>query len=182
MSSFPGLTSGTWTVDPTHTEVGFVARHLMVAKVRGRFATVAGTVTVGDTLADTSVQASVETASVSTNQADRDAHLRSGDFFDSDTYPAMIFASTSVTEDSMTGELTIKGETHPVTFELEFDGVQADPWGNTKAGFTATTVIKRDEWGLSWGNTPLDKGGVMLGNDVALTIEVQADLQQDAAA
>ena len=150
MTAFPGLTAGTWTVDPTHAEVGFVARHLMVAKVRGRFTEVSGTVEVGETLAETSVRAVASAASVSTNQADRDGHLRSADFFDVETYPELTFVSTSVSSDSMIGDLTIKGVTRSVTFDLEFDGVQADPWGNTKAGFTATTAINRSDWGLTW--------------------------------
>ena len=107
MTAFPGLTAGTWTVDPAHAEVGFVARHLMVAKVRGRFTEVSGTVEVGETLAETSVRARAAAASISTNQADRDAHLRGADFFDVQTYPELTFESTAVTADSMTGTLTM---------------------------------------------------------------------------
>ena len=172
MTAFPGLTAGTWTVDPTHAEVGFVARHLMVAKVRGRFTEVSGTVEVGETLAETSVRAVASAASVSTNQADRDGHLRSADFFDVETYPELTFVSTSVSSDSMTGDLTIKGVTRSVTFDLEFDGVQADPWGNTKAGFTATTAINRSDWGLTW-NAALEGGGVLVSDKIALTLEIE---------
>jgi polyisoprenoid-binding protein YceI len=172
MTTFPGLTTGTWTVDPTHAEVGFVARHLMVAKVRGRFTEVSGTVEVGETLADTSVRALASAASISTNQADRDGHLRSGDFLDVEAYPELTFVSTLVTADSMTGDLTIKGVSRPVTFDLEFDGVQADPWGNTKAGFTATTSINRSEWGLTW-NAALEGGGVLVSDKIAITLEIE---------
>ncbi|HOV02216.1 MAG TPA: YceI family protein [Dermatophilaceae bacterium] len=172
MTAFPGLTAGTWTVDPTHAEVGFVARHLMVAKVRGRFTEVSGTVEVGETLAETSVRAVASAASVSTNQADRDGHLRSADFFDVETYPELTFVSTSVSSDSMTGDLTIKGVTRSVTFDLEFDGVQADPWGNTKAGFTATTAINRSDWGLTW-NAAIEGGGVLVSDKIAITLEVE---------
>ena len=172
MTAFPGLTAGTWTVDPTHAEVGFVARHLMVAKVRGRFTEVSGTVEVGETLAETSVRALASAASVSTNQADRDGHLRSADFFDVETYPELTFVSTSVSSDSMTGDLTIKGVTRSVTFDLEFDGVQADPWGNTKAGFTATTAINRSDWGLTW-NAAIEGGGVLVSDKIAITLEVE---------
>lgn len=172
MSSFPGLTAGTWTVDPTHAEVGFLARHLMVAKVRGRFTEVTGSVTVGETLADTSVEATVQAASVHTNQADRDAHLRSADFLDVDNHPTLTFRSTQVTADSMTGDLTIKDVTRPVTFELEFDGVQADPWGNTKAGFTASTSINRSDWGLTW-NAVIEGGGVLVSDKIGITLEVE---------
>ena len=172
MTAFPGLTAGTWTVDPTHAEVGFVARHLMVAKVRGRFTEVSGTVEVGETLAETSVRAVASAASVSTNQADRDGHLRSADFFDVETYPELTFVSTSVSSDSMIGHLTIKGVSRSVTFDLEFDGVQADPWGNTKAGFTATTAINRSDWGLTW-NAAIEGGGVLVSDKIAITLEVE---------
>jgi polyisoprenoid-binding protein YceI len=172
MTAFPGLTAGTWTVDPTHAEVGFVARHLMVAKVRGRFTEVSGTVEVGETLAETSVRAVASAASVSTNQADRDGHLRSADFFDVETYPELTFVSTSVSSDSMIGDLTIKGVTRSVTFDLEFDGVQADPWGNTKAGFTATTAINRSDWGLTW-NAAIEGGGVLVSDKITITLEVE---------
>ena len=172
MTAFPGLTAGTWTVDPTHAEVGFVARHLMVAKVRGRFTEVSGTVEVGETLAETSVRAVASAASVSTNQADRDGHLRSADFFDVEPYPELTFVSTSVSSDSMLGDLTIKGVTRSVTFDLEFDGVQADPWGNTKAGFTATTAINRSDWGLTW-NAAIEGGGVLVSDKIAITLEVE---------
>ena len=172
MTAFPGLTAGTWTVDPTHAEVGFVARHLMVAKVRGRFTEVSGTVEVGETLAETSVRAVASAASVSTNQADRDGHLRSAGFFDVETYPELTFVSTSVSSDSMIGDLTIKGVTRSVTFDLEFDGVQADPWGNTKAGFTATTAINRSDWGLTW-NAAIEGGGVLVSDKITITLEVE---------
>ena len=172
MAAFPGLTPGTWTVDPTHAEVGFVARHLMVAKVRGRFTDVSGTVEVGQTLAETSVRATSVAASISTNQADRDAHLRSADFFDVEAFPELTFASTQVTDDAMTGDLTIKGVTREVTFDLEFDGVQADPWGNTKAGFTATTSINRSDFGLTW-NAAIEGGGVLVSDKIQITLEVE---------
>ncbi len=172
MSTFPGLTAGTWTVDPAHSEVGFVARHLVVAKARGRFTDVAGTVTVGDSLADTSVSATAQAASITTNQDDRDGHLRSGDFFDVDNYPQLTFVSTAVTEDSLTGNLTIKDVTRPVTFELEFNGVQADPWGNTKAGFSASTSINRSDWGLTW-NAALEGGGVLVSDKIQITLEIE---------
>lgn len=172
MSAFPGLSAGTWTVDPTHAEVGFLARHLMVAKVRGRFQEVSGTVEVGETLAETTVTATANAGSISTNQADRDAHLRSADFFDVETYPELTFVSTHVTADSMTGQLTIKGVSRPVTFDLEFDGVQADPWGNTKAGFTATTSINRSDWGLTW-NAAIEGGGVLVSDKIQITLEIE---------
>ncbi|HRW18878.1 MAG TPA: YceI family protein [Dermatophilaceae bacterium] len=172
MNTFPGLTPGTWTVDPSHSEVGFVARHLMVTKVRGRFGEVAGTVTVGEDLATTHVEATAEVGSITTGNADRDAHLRSGDFFDADTYPQLRFVSTSVTTDSLTGELTIKDVTREVTFDLDFEGVATDPWGNTKAAFSATTKVDRTDWGLTW-NAALETGGVLVSEKVDIVLEVQ---------
>ncbi len=172
MSAFPGLTPGTWTVDPTHTEVGFVARHLMVAKVRGRFAEVAGSVTAGESFADTTLEAVVQAGSIHTNQNDRDVHLRSADFFDVEQFPTLTLRSTEVTADRLTADLTIKDVTRPVTFDLEFDGVQADPWGNTKAGFTATTSINRSDWGLTW-NAALEGGGVLVSDKIQITIEAE---------
>jgi polyisoprenoid-binding protein YceI len=172
MSAFPDLTPGTWTVDPTHTEVGFVARHLMVAKVRGRFAEVAGTVTAGESFADTTLEAVVQAGSIHTNQNDRDAHLRGADFFDVEQFPTLTLRSTEVAADRLTADLTIKGVTRPVTFDLEFDGVQADPWGNTKAGFTATTSINRSDWGLTW-NAALEGGGVLVSDKIQITIEAE---------
>ncbi|MEI2731951.1 MAG: YceI family protein [Dermatophilaceae bacterium] len=172
MSSFPDLTPGTWTVDPSHSEVGFVARHLMVTKVRGRFGQVAGTVTIAETFEDSSVTATADIASVSTGNADRDAHLRSADFFDADNHPQMSFTSTAVGPDSLQGDLTIRGVTRPVRFDLSFEGVAADPWGNTKAAFEATTTVNRKDWGLEW-NAALEGGGVLVSDKVQIVLEVQ---------
>jgi polyisoprenoid-binding protein YceI len=170
--SLPGLVQGTWTVDAAHTELAFTARHLMVTKVRGRFSDLTGTVTVGATLADSVAEVTVQMASVDTGNADRDAHLRSGDFFDVEAFPTMTFRSTSFDGQSITGDLTIKGETRPVTFEVEFGGVATDPWGNLKAGFEATAEVNRKDWGLTW-NVGLESGGVLVSEKVKLTIDVQ---------
>lgn len=172
MSSLSDLTPGTWTVDASHSEVGFVARHLMVTKVRGRFSDVAGTVTVAEAFEDSSVTASAQIPSVSTGNADRDAHLTSPDFFDAATYPQMTFVSTAVTPTSLTGDLTIKDVTRPVTFELEFGGVATDPWGNTKAAFEARTDVNRKDWGLNW-NAALEGGGVLVSEKIAIVLEIQ---------
>ncbi|HMT32239.1 MAG TPA: YceI family protein [Dermatophilaceae bacterium] len=172
MSALSDLTPGTWTVDPNHSEVGFVARHLMVSKVRGRFSDVAGTVTVAEKFADSSVTASAQIASVSTGNADRDAHLTSPDFFDAETYPQMTFVSTAVTPDSLTGDLTIKGVTRSVTFDLEFGGVAQDPWGNTKAAFEARADVNRKDWGLNW-NAALEGGGVLVSEKIAIVLDIQ---------
>ncbi len=167
-----GLTTGTWTIDPTHTEVGFVARHLMVSKVRGTFTDVSGTVTVGEELSDSHADVTIATASVSTGTPDRDAHLRSGDFFDAEVYPEITFVSTSYDGETLVGDLTIKGVTKPVTLDVDFGGVATDPWGNEKAAFEATTEIDRTEWGLTW-NAALEKGGVLVSDKVRIVIDVQ---------
>ena len=171
-TSFPGLTPGTWTVDSSHSEVGFVARHLMVAKVRGRFTNVSGTVTVADPIEQSTVEVTAQMDSIDTRTADRDAHLKSADFFDIEKYPTMTFKSTSFDGKKLTGDLTIKDVTKPVTFDVEFSGVQADPWGNTKAGFEAEASVDRTDWGLTW-NAALEGGGVLVGEKVKLVIDVE---------
>ncbi len=179
MSTAPGLTAtlhdltpGTWTVDPSHTEIGFFARHLMVSKVRGQFTDLAGTVTVGDDLADSSVDVTVQMASVATGSPDRDTHLKSADFFDVERYPTMTFVSTTFDGARLTGDLTIKDVTRPLTFDVEFNGVATDPWGNTKAGFEAQATVNRKDWGLEW-NVALESGGVLVSDKVTLVIDVQ---------
>ena len=166
------LTPGTWTVDPSHSDVAFVARHLMVTRVRGRFTDVSGTVTVAEAFSASTVSAAAAVASVDTGNADRDAHLRSADFFDAETYPEITFASTAVTATSLTGDLTIKGVTKSVTFDLDFAGVATDPWGNTKAAFEARTEVLRKDWGLTW-NAALEGGGVLVSDKIAIVLEIQ---------
>jgi len=166
------LTSGTWTIDPTHTEVGFVARHLMVSKVRGSFTDVSGTVAVAEDVSESVANVVIKTASVSTGTADRDAHLRSADFFDVETFPEMTFVSTGFDGETLTGDLTIKDVTKPVTLDVEFNGVATDPWGNEKAGFEATADINRTDWNLNW-NAALEKGGVLVSEKIKLVLDVQ---------
>jgi polyisoprenoid-binding protein YceI len=175
-ATLTGLSAGTWTIDPTHTEVGFVARHLMVSKVRGSFTDVSGTVSVGDELSDSRAEVAIRTASVSTGTPDRDAHLRSGDFFDADTHPEMTFVSTSFDGETLVGDLTIKGVTKPVTLEVSFGGVATDPWGNEKAAFEAVGEIDRTDWGLTW-NAALERGGVLVSEKVKIVIDVQLGKQ-----
>ena len=172
MASINDLPAGTWTVDAAHSELGFVARHLMVTKVRGQFKEFEGTVKVGDDITDSQVTAVVQLASIDTGSADRDAHLRSADFFDVENNPTMSFTSTEVTPDSLTGDLTIKGVTKPVTFDLDFGGLATDPWGNQKAGFEATTEINRKDWGLEW-NVALEGGGVLVSEKIKLNLDIQ---------
>jgi len=177
MSDLSALTPGTWNVDPSHSTVGFVARHLMVTKVRGRFTDFGGAITIAQDPLQSSVQATVQLESVSTGDAGRDGHLRGADFFDTDNYKTMEFRSTSIERRGgdyvLNGDLTIKGVTKPVAFELEFDGVSTDPWGNTKAGFTAETEINRKEWGLEW-NVALEAGGVLVSEKVKIQLDIQA--------
>ena len=172
MASINDLPAGTWNIDASHSELGFTARHLMVTKVRGKFTDVEGTLTVAEPFSASQVQASVKLASVDTGSADRDAHLKSGDFFDVEANPTMSFISTEVTPDSLKGDLTIKGVTKPVTFDLDFTGLATDPWGNEKAGFEATTEINRKDWGLEW-NVALEGGGVLVSEKVKLNLDIQ---------
>jgi polyisoprenoid-binding protein YceI len=172
MTSITELPAGTWNVDASHSELGFVARHLMVTKVRGQFKEFEGTVKVGDDLASSQVTAVVQLASIDTGSADRDNHLRSADFFDVENNPTMSFTSTDVSEGALTGDLTIKGVTRPVTFDLDFNGLATDPWGNTKAGFEASTEINRKDFGLEW-NVALEGGGVLVSEKIKINLDIQ---------
>jgi len=171
------LTAGTWTVDPAHSSVGFTARHLMITKVHGTFRTFSGTFEVAPDPLQSTLEASVDMASVTTGDDKRDEHLRGSDFFDTTKFPTMTFRSTSITPKGddyrLTGDLTINGVTRPVTFELEFEGVTTDPWGNLKAGFEASAEINRKDWGLQW-NVALETGGVLVSDKVQLLLEIQA--------
>jgi polyisoprenoid-binding protein YceI len=175
----PGYRVGTWVIDPTHTEVGFSVRHLAISKVKGKFERFSGTLVTAENPLDSTVEATVEVASINTNQADRDGHLRTGDFFAADEFPEFTFTSTGVRQNgsdfAVDGELTLRGVTKPVTFDFEFGGFGADAYGNYKAGFTATTVVKREDFGIQW-NAPLETGGLLLGSDVTITLDVQAAL------
>jgi polyisoprenoid-binding protein YceI len=176
MSNLGGLTAGTWNVDPSHTVVGFVARHLMITKVRGRFTTFTGVVTIADDPLQSTLVAEVDLTSVETGDAQRDGHLKSADFFDVEKNTAMTFRSTAIKPDGddyiMTGDLTIAGQTGSVDFELEFDGVEQDPWGGTRAGFSASAEISRKDWGLNW-NVALEAGGVLVGDKVKIELDVE---------
>ncbi len=177
----PGLTAGTWTIDPVHSEVGFSVRHLMVSKVKGVFDKFEGTIVVAEDPLASSVQVSIDVSSINTREENRDNHLRSPDFFESDKYPSITFMSTSVTPKGndyvITGDLAIKGTTKQVTLDLEFNGVSGDPWGGTRAGFSAATEISRSDFGIDI-SMPLDGGGVVVGEKVKITLEVEAVLAQ----
>lgn len=176
MSTLSTLTPGTWVIDPTHTKVGFTARHLMVSKVRGTFDDLAGTVSVADDIAASQVEVVIKTASIDTGVADRDGHLRSADFFDAENHPDMTFRSTAFDGERLTGDLTIKGVSRPVTLEVEFNGVVQDPWGNTKAGFEASGELNRTDWGLTW-NAALETGGVLVSEKITLVLDVELALE-----
>ena len=181
MSNLSDLKPGIWNVDAAHSEVGFTARHLMVSKVRGQFKDFAAVVTLAQPFEQSSVEATVQMASVDTNSADRDTHVKSGDFFDVDNHPVMTFKSTKVSDHSLEGLLTIKGVSKPVSFDLDFGGVSADPWGGTRAGFEATTEINRKDFGLSW-NVAVEGGGVLVGEKVKIVLDVQLVASADVPA
>lgn len=172
------LIAGTWTIDPSHSEVGFTVRHLMT-KVRGQFEKFEGTVTTGATVAETKAEASIDLNSVSTRDDKRDEHLRSADFFDVEKTGPMTFTSTAFDGATATGELTIKGVTRPVELDVEFLGTDTDPWGGKRIGFEATTEINRKDFGVDF-NVPLDGGKFLVGDKVSITLSIQAVLQQDA--
>lgn len=171
--------AGVWTIDPTHTQAEFVARHLMVTKVRGGFDDISGTIVVGEDPSESKVEVTIQMASVSTGTADRDAHLTSEDFFDVENHPTMTFVSTGVEPSGsswkLTGDLTVRDITRPVALDFEFLGISTDPWGNAKAAFSASTELNREDWGLTW-NVALEGGGVLVSKKATIEIEVQAAL------
>ena len=176
----PEIPAGTWTIDASHSEVGFSVRHLMVSKVKGNFERFEGTITIGDDPLDSSVQVEVDLSSINTRDEQRDGHLRSGDFFAVDTHPKMTFVSTKVepagSDYRVTGDLTIKGTTKSVVLDLEFNGTHPDPWGGTRSGFSATTEISRKAFGVDF-EIPMDGGGVVVGDKITVGLEVEAVLQ-----
>jgi len=181
LPTIEGLRAGTWTIDPSHSEVSFSVRHLMVSKVRGTFRKFSGTLTVGEDLRASGVTAEIEMDSIDTRDETRDNHLRSKDFFEIASYPTMTYRSTGVRGDGsdyvIDGELTLHGVTRPVALNVEFGGVGSDPWGGTRAGFTATTSINRNDFGVDI-KMPLDGGGVVVGDKIAITLEIEAVLAQ----
>jgi polyisoprenoid-binding protein YceI len=178
-TSIPGYVAGTWTIDPVHSEVGFSVRHMMVSKVRGRFNTFSGEIVTGKTPADSSVTAEIDLASIITGNEQRDAHIRSADFFEVETYPKMTFRSTGVRVDGgdyiLDGELTLKGVTRTVPLRLELNGFGEDPYGGTRAGFTATAEINRGDFNVSF-NAPMQNGGVVVSDKVNISLEIEAVL------
>jgi polyisoprenoid-binding protein YceI len=172
---------GMWTIDPTHTTISAVARHLMVTKVRGHFASFSGSFKVAEDPKDSTVEITMDAASITTGAEDRDNHLRSADFLDVENYATLTFRSTSVEEDGdtwkLTGDLTIRDITKPISLDLEFLGVTNDPWGNAKAAFEASAELERKDWNLTW-NVPLAQGGVLVSDKFKIEIEAQATPSQ----
>lgn len=174
-------TPGTYALDPTHTRIGFVARHLMVTKVRGHFSLFEGSITIGEDPKDSTAEVTIQAPSVETGTADRDAHLRSADFFDVEKFPELTFRNARVvsqkgTDFTVVGELTIKDVTREVELAVELDGIVKDPYGNTRLAVTATTEVDREHWGLTW-NAALETGGVLVSRNIRIEIESEAVLQ-----
>jgi len=170
-------TSGTFSLDPAHTRVGFVARHLMVSKVRGSFTQVSGEITIDEDPLASRVEVRIPVASIDTGVADRDTHLRSPDFLDVETYPELTFRSTRVVdfkdnEFTLVGDLTIRNVTREVALDVEYEGVARTPWGNEVVGFTASTEVDREDFGMTW-NVALETGGVLVGKKVKIEISAE---------
>lgn len=170
--------TGTWVIDPTHTTIGFSVRHAMIAKVRGNFGEFSGSFTIdGANLSASSAEVTIQADSIDTKNADRDAHLTSPDFLDVANFPTLTFTSTSVqasgNDVTLTGDLSIHGVTRSVPVSYEFIGLSQDPWGNQRIGFEGTAKISRKEFDLTW-NAALETGGVLVGDEITLLLDVEA--------
>jgi polyisoprenoid-binding protein YceI len=167
----------TWNIDASHSHVEFSVRHLMISTVKGRFGEVSGKVVADDANpAGAQIEATINVASIDTREAQRDAHLRSADFFDAENFPTLTFRSTRIEkagdELKVTGDLTIRGTTREVVLDVTSEGRVKDPWGGERAGYSATTKIKRSDFGLTW-NMALETGGVVVGDDIKIALEVE---------
>jgi polyisoprenoid-binding protein YceI len=171
----------TWTIDPSHSTIEFVAKHMMITTVKGRFTEFTGTIVADEEhFADSTVEATMQAASLDTRSEQRDAHLRSPDFLDVERYPEVTFRSTGLrgTKDSfeLTGDLTIRDVTRPITLDVTFEGEGKDPWGGTRASFSAKGKFDRRDFGLTW-NVALETGGILVSNEVKINIEAQVVAQ-----
>jgi polyisoprenoid-binding protein YceI len=178
-TEFPAV--GTYTIDPSHTELGFAVRHMAVSKVRGRLSKFEGTLVLAENPADSKASVTVDATSVDTRDETRDAHLRTNDFFDVENHPTWTFESTSIkpeggTEFKVDGDLTIRGVTRPVTLDVTLEGVVKDPYGNHRVGFSATTSINREDFDVSFGAV-MEAGGLVVAKKVDIQIELEAVLQ-----
>lgn len=173
------MTLSKWTVDPTHSSIDFSVKHMMISKVKGTFKNFNADITAdASDLTTATIDFRIDISSVDTRNEDRDGHLKSGDFFDTENHPHMTFKSTEITRKSadeynVNGDLTLRGVTKPVTFTATFEGEGKDPWGNHKAGFTAEGKINRKDFGLTYNST-LETGGVLIGEEVKVNVELQA--------
>jgi len=170
--------AGSYAIDASHSQVGFAVRHLMVSKTKGRFSDFAGTVEIGENPLESSVNVTIQAASIDTRDEQRDGHLRSGDFFDAEAWPTITYQSRSVRQTGegrylVEGDLTVKGVTRPVPLDLTFEGGAIDPWGGVRLGFSARAELDREDFGLSW-NQALETGGVLVGKKVTIEIEAEA--------
>jgi polyisoprenoid-binding protein YceI len=169
---------GTYSYDVGHSHVGFAVRHLMVSKTRGRFTSFGGSLAIAEDPLESSIDVTIDVASVDSHDEQRDGHLRSADFFDAEQFPTIHFVSTGVrhvggSDFEVDGDLTVRDVTRPVVLKVEFEGATTDPWGNDRVGFTASAKLNREDWGLTW-NQALETGGVLVGKDVTIDIEVEA--------
>jgi polyisoprenoid-binding protein YceI len=179
-TQIPGYVVGTWDIDASHSTVGFVVRHMMVSKVRGFFRDFSGEIVTAEDPTQSTVTATIDLGSIDTRQEQRDAHIRSADFFDVDNHPAMTFRSTGIRADGadwiVDGELTLKGNTKPVSLALELNGFGPDAYGGTRAGFSARTEISRSAFGVDI-QMPMDGGGVVVADKIVVELEIQGVLR-----
>jgi polyisoprenoid-binding protein YceI len=177
----PQYATGTWKLDAAHSEISFQVRHLAISKVRGSFETFDVTIVTAEDPTESTIEATIDVASVNTNQKDRDNHLRTSDFFLVEEHPAMTFTSSSIALDgddlTIAGDLTLRGVTLPVVLKGEFGGIITDPYGQTKAGANVSTKINRQDFGVNW-NAALETGGFMLGDDVTINLDIAVVLQK----
>jgi polyisoprenoid-binding protein YceI len=174
-----GYKAGTWSIDPVHSEVGFSVRHMMVSKVRGKFKTFSGKLVTGESPLASSVTAEIDLASLDTGNEDRDAHIKSADFFEVEKYPTMTYTSTGIRQDGsdfiLDGDLTLKGVTKSVPLKLELNGFGPDAYGGYRSGFTATGEINRREFNVNF-SAPMQNGGVVVADKINLHLEIEAVL------
>jgi polyisoprenoid-binding protein YceI len=179
-TTIPGYVAGTWTIDPVHSEIGFSVRHMMVSKVRGKFSNFSGQIVTADDPFKSSATAEIDLKSINTGQDQRDEHIRSADFFEVETYPTMTYRSTSARFDDgnyvLDGELTLKGVTRRVPLVLELNGFGPDPFGGTRAGFSASGEINRRDFNVNF-TAPMQNGGVVVADKITLHLEIEAVLE-----
>ncbi|MGB9376916.1 MAG: YceI family protein [Mycobacteriales bacterium] len=178
-TTVPTFVTGTWAIDATHSDVSFIVRHMMVSKVRGNFTSFSGEIVTADNLTDSAVTATVDLTSINTGNDQRDNHIRSADFFEVEKYPTMTYRSTEVRLAGdgyvVDGELSLHGVTRPVELALELNGFGPDPYGGTRAGFSATATINRSDFGIDI-SMPLDGGGVVVSDKIQIVLEIEAVL------